>query len=122
MARTAVTVTAVDRTGTIALPALAAMDAVNNNNVANNGRVYLDVKNSGASTFTLTIPLPSTDLPDTQPGAALSFSNAGVQYSLTAGAEVLIGPFPPSVYNQTDGTVWLNPSNAALQVRAIQVN
>lgn len=122
MARTLITATVADRTGSINTPALVALDATNNNNFANNGRVLLEVKNSGASTYTLTVVLPSTALPDTQPGANVSFTGSGVVYSLVAGADVLLGPFPPAIYNQSDGTVWLNPQNVALQYRLLQLN
>lgn len=122
MARTLLTPVVVDRTGTINTPALAALDATNFNNFNNNGRVLLEIKNSGASPFTLTVLLPSSALPDTQPGANLTFTNSGVQYSFAASADVLLGPFPPAIYNQADGTVWINASNVALQYRLLQLN
>jgi hypothetical protein len=121
MARTLITATVADRTGLITMPALAALDATNNNNFVNTGRQLLEIKNSGASTFTLTIILPSNALPDSQPGANLTFASGGVVYSITASSDILLGPFPPAIYNQSDGTVWINPSNVALQYRLIQL-
>lgn len=123
MARTLITPTVVDRTGTIAMPALAALDNVNNNNFNNNGRLLLEVKNTSGGSLNLTVVLASTTLPDTQPGASLTYTGSGVVYAIAAGADILLGPFPPQIYNQpTDGTVWINPAAATLQYRLIQLN
>ena len=122
MARTLITPTVVDRTGTINTPALAALDATNNNNFVNNGRILLEVQNSGASTYTLTVVTPSAFLADSQPGGNVVITGGGVVYSLIAAADILLGPFPPLIYNQSDGTVWINPANVALKYRLIQLN
>lgn len=122
MALTAVPVSVVDRTGTIAMPSLAAMDATNNNSVQNNGRVMIEVKNNTTTSQTLTIPLPSTTLPDTQPGADLSFTGGGVVYTLTNGQNLVLGPFPPQIYNNAAGQVQLNPQSTNLQILALQLN
>lgn len=122
MARTLITPTVADRTGTVAFPALAALDNVNNNNFLNNGRILLEVKNTSAGALNLVIVLANTALPDTQPGANLTFTGSGVVYSLAASADIVFGPFPPTIYNQSDGTVWVNPAAATLQYRLIQLN
>ena len=121
MARTTLNPTVVDRTGNINTPALVAMDATNLNNFPNNGRVLLEIKGSTA-TATLTILVSPGFLADTQPGADLVLTGGGAVYSVIATADFLLGPFPPLLYNQSDGTVWCNPSSTNISWRAIQLN
>ncbi|GAA0638230.1 hypothetical protein GCM10010174_70100 [Kutzneria viridogrisea] len=81
----------------------------NNDQVANNGRRLVHVKNGGGSSLTVTVGIG---------GAINGHSPTGVAVSIAAGADKFIGPFPAS-YNQADGTVYLDYSATASVTRAV---
>lgn len=87
------TVQEIDRSTGI-VPAYAAVAA--SDSFANDGRTYLHVKNGSAGSLTVTITLAQTV--DGQTPAAKTFTVA-------AGVERVIGPFPPTVYNDANGRV-----------------
>lgn len=111
MARTNLTITDVARsTSGVAQPTQDTMDVANGNQLAyNDGRVIVEVNNSGASTYTFTVQTP---------GVVDGLAITDLVLSVAAGATRLLGPFPPNVYNQSDGTVAIDPQNVALKCRA----
>lgn len=97
MARTALTVQQIVRTGLNAT--FAAADGTNQNQFANDGRTYLHVKNGGGSSINVTI-----DTPGSVDGLAVS----NLVVAVPNGGERIIGPFPTNIYNQTDGNVYVD--------------
>lgn len=101
MARSVITPAAIVRTG-VAQPAAVVSDATNNHYIAaNNGRIFLRVENVGVTSRTITVQTPGT-----VDGLAIS----DLTVSLAAGDVKYIGPFPPSVYNQADDSLYVDPS------------
>ncbi len=101
MARTTLNFQQVVRTGIV--PTFTAVDAVNGNQFANDGRMGLHVKNAGASPTNATFLTPQVIDGD------LAVPDRVV--TIAAGAEKKIGPFPPSGpegYNQADGNVYVD--------------
>lgn len=112
MPRTALTVTTIARTGTVQ-PSQEVGDVANGNSIAgNDGRILLEVKNDDASSQTVTIPTPGTI-----DGLAI----ADLVVSLTAGQTKLIGPLSPSTFNQSDGLLHVDPSDADLKFRVYRL-
>lgn len=69
---------------------LSATDAINGMQFQNNGNQVLIVNNASAAAITVTVDF-----------AADTFGRDGVRtISVAAGAEVVIGPFIPTLYNQ----------------------
>lgn len=101
MARTAITITEVDRSG-ITEPAQQNGDASNGMYLPwNDGRVLLELSSSSGTTiwtFTANAGIDGT----TAPTRTVSCGAAVVK---------LFGPIPPGIYNQADGTVYVNPDN-----------
>ena len=88
------TLLAVQKPGLVAaaLEAVAA-DGVNGNYFINNGRTLLIIKNGGASSITATV----TSVPD-------PYNRTGdVTATVAAGAEVVLGPFEQTLFNQASG-------------------
>jgi len=83
--------------------------SANNDQVANNGRRLVHVKNGGGSSLTVTLNIG---------GAINGHSPTGVAITITAGADKFIGPFPAN-YNQSDGNVYLDYSATASVTRAV---
>ena len=102
MARTVITVQQIARTGLAS--ALAAADGANHNYFANDGQTFLYVKNASGSPITVTINTPG--LVD-----GLAIADLTVSVPATTG-ERMIGPFPPGIYNQSDGSVYVDWSSA----------
>ena len=92
MAATAVTVNNIDHKTPLAKPSAVACDATNGNSAPNGGNLILELNNSGASTYTVTISFPNTV--DGQSVTPLT-------YSLAAGATKLVGGWPPAFYGST---------------------
>lgn len=99
MARTILAAQQVSRSGLT--PAFSAGNA-DGHYVPNDGKMMLEVKNASASPITVTIQTPGTvdgnaiaDLVVTVP------ANTG---------DKMIGPFPPSIYNQADGSIYADLS------------
>lgn len=102
MARTAITPQQIARTGLAS--ALATPDQANGNTFANDGQCFLYVKNAAGSPITVTIATPGTV-------DGLAIADLTVSVPATTG-ERMIGPFPPGIYNQSDGTVYVDWSSA----------
>ncbi|MFG3585117.1 hypothetical protein [Streptomyces sp. NPDC047990] len=110
MARTNVTATQATRAGTT-LPAAAAGDATNGNQIANDGRVVLIAKNTNGTSTARTITFQTARSVD-------GLTNPTRQESIPAGETQVIGPFPPTDY----GTVLaFDVSHAELTIQAIRV-
>jgi hypothetical protein len=108
MARTAVTAVQASRAGTT-LPAATAGDAVNGNSIANDGRTVLIVKNTGASSRTITF----------QTNVKVDGLTAPVRSeTIPAGETQVFGPFSPNDYGST---LAFNVDNAELTVQAVRV-
>ena len=101
MARTALTLQSIIRTGLTATYSNA--NGTDGNYFSNNGFVFVHAK-CGASTGTLTFQTPGTV-------DGLSISDRTVQIS--ASAEVFIGPFQVATYNRGDDTVYVDISTAS---------
>lgn len=101
MSRTAATVQQMSRAGVT--PTYNAAHA-DNNYFANDGRTLLQVLNVGAE-MTVTIQTPGTV-------DGLAISDRAVVVPLTTGNK-MIGPFPPDIYNQSDGTVYVDWSRTS---------
>lgn len=110
MARGVVPVTEITRTG-VAEPAETNGDATNNHVIANDGNMWIEVRNSnGASTArTLTIHLT---------GARDGQAPAPKTYSIAAAATRRIGPFPVSLYGSA---MQVDVDNAELKLLALGI-
>jgi len=92
MARTALAVQSCAITGL--LPLYTAANALGHS-VANNGETFLHVKNGDASDITVTL----VSIPD-------PWGRTGDKViTVSAASEKMIGPIPPLLFNQADGTV-----------------
>jgi hypothetical protein len=113
MARTVIPVTTISRAG-VAPPSQTASDHSNGMYVAqNNGHVIFEIISTDAGTQTVGFALPGT--PD---GQAI----ADRTITLSAGGTAICGPYPPTYYNQTDGSLNINPSvNTTLKFRAYKL-
>ncbi len=77
--------------GGLAATYLGSLSASNTYQVANNGRVILHFKKSGAGACTVTITTPGTI-------DGLAVTDRTVNVPATTG-DVFIGPFPQTIYN-----------------------
>lgn len=100
MARTTQTVQQIVRTGLAS--ALATPDLANGNQFANDGMCFLYVKNAGGSPINVTV-----DTPGSVDGLAIS----NLVVAVPNAGERMIGPFPPGIYNQSDGNVYVDWSS-----------
>ncbi len=108
MPRTNIAATQASRAGTV-LPTASAGDVVNGNSTANDGRVVLIVKNTGASSRTMTFTtVRSVD----------GLTNPVRSEAIPAGETQVFGPFDPNDYGTTLG---YNADNAELTINAIRV-
>lgn len=108
MPRVAVPVTQSTRAGAV-LPAATTGDATNNHSVANDGRVTLLVKNTGASSRNITfLTRVSVD------GLAAPSRVEAVP----AGETQLFGPFPVNDYGST---LQVDVAHAELTINAIRI-
>lgn len=101
MARTAITTQTPNYAGTV--PSYAAADGVNNMYYVNTGRTILHIKNGGASPITVTIHAPGTADGMTLAGQTVTIANA---------AEKMICLKNKALYDQADGTVYVDFSAA----------
>jgi hypothetical protein len=108
--RVDVPITRIDETG-VAPPAQVNADVANGHSVAyNDGRVWLEVSNVGASPHNVTLVTP---------GAVRGLAVADRVVAVPATPAVrLIGPLATAVYNQVDGTVHVDVDHADLRLRA----
>ncbi len=111
MARVALTVQAISRTG-LTNPTQNAANA-DGNSFANTGRQFIRVTNNNASTRTLTIPIPAT-----YDGQAVTPKT----YPILTTQTWEIGPFPTSTYNQTGDVVhldWSAVTDVTVEVKTL---
>lgn len=101
MARTTINAQQIVRTGLAS--ALAAVDQPNGNQFANDGMSFLYVKNGSGSPITVTVGTPGNV-------DGLAIADLTVSVPATTG-ERMIGPFPPGIYNQSDGNVYVDYSS-----------
>jgi len=110
MARTAINYQQVVRTG---LEETLEAANVDGNKIANDGRILLHVKNGGASPITVTVQTP---------GTVDGLSVSDMTIVVTNAEERFIGPFPPGIYNQSDGSVYVDYSAVtSVTVAALRV-
>jgi len=100
MARTTLTPQVTLRSSNGLTPTYSAADQANGQQFQNTGRELLHVKNTNGATRTLTV-----DTPGSVDGQAIA--NPTFVIPATTG-DKFIGPFPPAVYNQSDGNVYLD--------------
>lgn len=100
MARTALTPTAISRSGVT--PTLAAANA-DGHSVLNDGQVFVEVANAGASPITVT--LPYAKVVDGQTVTSKTVS-------VPAASSKLIGPFIMDAFNHTGQVVHIDLSTA----------
>lgn len=113
MPRVAIPATAVQRSGT-AQPALTNGDATNDHYIeANDGRIMLEIVSTDAGAQTVEVETP---------GSVDGLAVANLSIAVGAGLTVVAGPFPPAVYNQPDGSIYINPSvSNTLDLRAYRI-
>jgi len=110
VARTSIAPVQASRAGTV-LPAATAGDAVNGNQIANDGRVILIVKNTNGASTARTITFQTARSVD-------GLTAPTRQESIPAGETQVFGPFDPNDYGTT---LAFNVDNAELTVQAIRV-
>lgn len=111
MARVELTVTKVTSAG-VAPPAEQAAAAENNFLPFNDGRIHLEVHNTGGAEGTVTVLIPAVN-------DAVGYE--GKIIKLAAAETKIIGPFPPGVYNQPNGQVFVNSSATTIKFRTYYV-
>jgi hypothetical protein len=103
MGRTTVVPQALSRAGIT--PTYNAATDTDGDGFSNDGRTFIQVLNTNGATRTLTIAIPVTVDGCAVAGKALTIpATTGNKY---------IGPFPPDIYNQSNGQVYLNWSAVA---------
>lgn len=100
MARGTITVQTISRSGLA--PTYAAADSVNGQQFYNDESTFLHVKNGGGGSINVTLNTPGT-----VDGLAVG----DLVVAVGAGAEKMIGPFPPGIYNNS-GYVYVDYSGA----------
>lgn len=114
MARVVIPITEVTRQGVNITPGTGETtpDAVDGAMFTNDGRVVLSARNTGAGAHVVTIQTPAK---------VAGLDVADLQVTVPAGATILIGPFPTSVFNQTAGPdvgmVYVNADGTQTEMR-----
>lgn len=90
-----------DRPG-VAGAVVTSHNAAASDSFTNNGKVMLRVTNGGGAPITLTVDDPSS----VSPTAATAW-NPDAAITIANGATKVIGPFPPSRFNDANGRVQL---------------
>ncbi len=98
MARTAITVQEIDIDG---LSPVFSASVADGEKFLNSGDQFLHVKNGGGSPITVTIQTPAQ---------IESIDIAEVEVTIPASEERIIGNFSPSIFNQSDGMVYVDYS------------
>jgi len=113
MARIAIPVSTIIRGG-LTPPSQTDADATNDHYIASNdGRIFIEIVSSDASTQTVTVETPVT---------YDSLAVEDLEISIPAGATRLSGPFPMNSFNQSDQSIYLNPSvSTTLKFRAYKL-
>lgn len=113
MARTAVAVTQVALAG-VEDPAATAGNASEGNYVAgNDGRIFITAENvDAAATHKVTVVTPGT-------AGGMGVEDDAV--TVPKSGKLKIGPFPPQVFNQSNGQLYVNVDSAELKLRAFRL-
>lgn len=83
------------------------------------GKVFLYVKNAGAGGITVTVTPAKPTL--AIPGQG-QFTKATPAVAVAAGAEALLGPFPPAIFNDGNGNLDITYSGVtSVEVAAFQL-
>ena len=104
MARTLIPTNTVVRAGIA--PALTAADHTNEMYFVNDGRTFLYVLDTAGAVCNLVFITPGTV-------DALDIGDRTVQVAVHGTQGMFIGPFPPNIYNQADGTVHVDIDDQA---------
>lgn len=91
-------------------PTYAAADNTNGEQIANNGRRLLHVKNASGGSLTVTVRMPTIVDGLTVPDRTVT---------VAAGADKLIGPFPSAYTQAADGNVYVDYSTGTSITRAV---
>lgn len=102
MADVDITVESITRSG-INLADTGSLSISDTYHVPNDGKTFLHFKKSGATDCTVTINTPGTV-------DGLAVANLTVTVPATTG-DVMVGPFPRDVYNDSDGELTFTLSN-----------
>ena len=92
-----------------ALGTEVAGDATNDHYFINDGRTFLIARNSGVTTRTLEAVIAQT---------VDGVTPAVKSYSILSGEHAVLGPFPPSVYNDASGFCNVNIDHAEIKFQA----
>ena len=110
MARTALSVQEIDLTGLSPTYSDANADG---HSITNTGDVFLHVKNASASDITVTCQTPAK---------IEGIDIAEITVTVAASGEKMIGPFNPTIFNQSDGSVYVDYSaTASVTVAAVRL-
>ncbi len=102
MSRVALTVQQIDR-DTNGLACTRTAPSSTELSIPNNdGRIFIEMLNTGTATMTVTAQTPG------QVGG-LAIAEYVATVGITTGDQ-MVGPFPPAVFNQADGAVYLDLS------------
>lgn len=102
MSRTTVVPQELSRAGIT--PTYNAATATDGDAFTNDGHTFVQVLNASGAPITLTIQTPNTV-------DGLAITDRTVSVPATTGNK-MIGPFPPAIYNQSNGQVYLDWSSA----------
>lgn len=97
----------------LAQPAQVNADHTNDHSFTNNGKTFLEIVSSDAGSQTVTFEIPT-------PGSGTDGQGIDpLVVTVAAGETVYVGTFPQAVYDQADGTVYVDPSvSTTLKFRA----
>ncbi len=113
MARVAITVQ--DMAGLAGIePTFVSFDHSNGMYFVNDGNIIGYAKNSNGSTRTITAVTPATE-------KGLAVADATFTLDATTG-EWVLPRFPPALFNQADGSVYLDGSGAGLTIALVRLN
>jgi hypothetical protein len=112
MPRTEVTVQAII-SSSIVEPAQTASDQANGMQFQNDGKTYLKCVNGDASSRTLTFQTAKE---------VAGYAVADLAVVVANGVTRLMGPFPPEIFNQVDGKVYLDFSAGTPATLTVGVN
>jgi len=114
MARGVLTVIAADRDGVSVADAALTAAVSDGHSFTNDGQTVLLCQNTNASARTVTVV-------STQTVDGLAVADLAIVVPATTG-RMVTATFPRTVYNQTDGSVWINYSATAdLKVAAVRI-
>lgn len=100
MADITLTILAVGRSNNGLTPAFTSVNATDVYFAQNDGRLLLHVKNANAGAGTVTVQTPNTV--DSQATLAITDLTATVPANT---GDKMIGPFPPTIYNNVNGQI-----------------